>query len=77
MLICGNCCFGAGASNIYGKVIGRFFKVLMAFSLISLNANFSMLSSWANVYDYDSSFLHQLEANVYVVVSGHAGILQI
>ena len=50
----GNCCFAAGAMNIYGALIGRFLKELMALNLISLNANVSMLSAWANSYDYNS-----------------------
>ena len=53
MSICGNCCFAAGARNIYGELIGRFLKELRAFNLISLHTNVSMLSAWANGYDYN------------------------
>ncbi len=52
--IYGNCCFAAGAKNICGELIARFLKELRAFNLISLNANVSMLSAWANGYDYNS-----------------------
>ena len=53
LTFCGNCCLVAGARNVSGKLIGSFLKELRALNMICLNANVSMLSAWANGYDYN------------------------
>jgi len=56
---CGNGCLAADARNISGDLIGRFLKELRALNMICLNANVSMLSAWANDYEYYSAFSRQ------------------
>ena len=52
--ICDNVCLATYARDISGELIGRFLKELRALNMICLNTNVSMLSAWANSYDYNS-----------------------
>ena len=63
LLICGNGGSAADALHISGELVGRFLKERKALNVICLNANVSVLTAWANDYDYDSVFARQVEAH--------------
>ena len=63
LLICGNGGSAADALHISGELVGRFLKERKALNVICLNANVSVLTAWANDYDYDSAFARQVEAH--------------
>ena len=63
LLICGNGGSAADALHISGELVGRFLRGRKALNVICLNANVSVLTAWANDYDYDSVFARQVEAH--------------
>ena len=63
LLICGNGGSAADALHISGELVGRFLRERKALNVICLNANVSVLTAWANDYDYDSVFARQVEAH--------------
>ena len=63
LLICGNGGSAADALHISGELVGRFLWERRALNVICLNANVSVLTAWANDYDYDSLFARQVEAH--------------
>jgi len=63
LLICGNGGSAADALHISGELVGRFLRERKALNVICLNANVSVLTAWANDYDYDSAFARQVEAH--------------
>lgn len=63
MLICGNGGSAADASHIAGELVGRFLNERKALNVICLSANTSVITAWANDYDYDSIFSRQVEAH--------------
>ena len=63
LLICGNGGSAADALHISGELVGRFLKERKALNVVCLNANVSVLTAWANDYDYDSAFARQVEAH--------------
>lgn len=63
LLICGNGGSAADTLHIAGELVGRFLKERPALNVISLNANVSVLTAWANDYSYDSAFARQVEAH--------------
>ena len=63
LLICGNGGSAADALHISGELVGRFLRKRKAINVICLNANVSVLTAWANDYDYDSVFARQVEAH--------------
>ncbi len=63
LLICGNGGSAADALHISGELVGRFLKERRALNVVCLNANVSVLTAWANDYDYDSTFARQVEAH--------------
>jgi D-sedoheptulose 7-phosphate isomerase len=63
MLVCGNGGSASDALHISGELVGRFLSERKALNVICLSANVSVLTSWANDYDYDSIFSRQVEAH--------------
>ncbi len=63
LLVCGNGGSAADASHIAGELVGRFLVERRALNVICLAANASVLTAWANDYDYDSIFARQVEAH--------------
>lgn len=63
LLICGNGGSAADAQHITGELVGRFLKERRALNAICLAANVSVLTAWANDYDYDDVFARQVEAH--------------
>jgi D-sedoheptulose 7-phosphate isomerase len=62
LLICGNGGSASDAQHITGELVGRFLKERRALNAICLSANVSVLTAWANDYDYDDVFARQVEA---------------
>ncbi len=63
VLVCGNGGSAADALHISGELVGRFLRERKALNVVSLNANVSVLTAWANDYDYNSVFARQVEAH--------------
>ena len=63
LLICGNGGSAADALHISGELVGRFLRERRGLNVVCLNANVSVLTAWANDYDYDSAFARQVEAH--------------
>lgn len=63
LLICGNGGSAADAQHITGELVGRFLKERRALNAICLSANSSVLTAWANDYDYREVFARQVEAH--------------
>lgn len=63
LLVCGNGGSAADALHITGELVGRFLAERRALNVICLSANVSVLTAWANDYDYESVFERQVEAH--------------
>jgi D-sedoheptulose 7-phosphate isomerase len=63
VLVCGNGGSASDALHITGELVGRFFTERKAMNVICLNANVTVMSAWANDYEYDSVFARQVEAH--------------
>lgn len=63
LLVCGNGGSASDAQHITGELVGRFLKERRALNAICLSANVSVLTAWANDYDYDDVFARQVEAH--------------
>jgi D-sedoheptulose 7-phosphate isomerase len=63
MLVCGNGGSAADALHITGELVGRFLVERKALNVICLSANVSVMTAWANDYDYESIFSRQVEAH--------------
>ena len=63
LLVCGNGGSAADAQHITGELVGRFLMERRALNAICLSANVSVLTAWANDYDYDDVFARQVEAH--------------
>lgn len=63
LLVCGNGGSAADAQHITGELVGRFLKERRALNAICLAANTSVLTAWANDYDYRDIFARQVEAH--------------
>lgn len=63
MLVCGNGGSAADALHITGELVGRFLVERKALNVICLSANVSVLTAWANDYEYESIFSRQVEAH--------------
>ena len=63
LLICGNGGSASDAQHITGELVGRFLKERRALNAICLAANTSVLTAWANDYDYKDVFARQVEAH--------------
>ncbi len=63
LLICGNGGSAADALHISGELVGRFLLERRALNVICLNANPSIMTAWANDYEYATVFSRQVEAH--------------
>ncbi len=63
LLVCGNGGSASDAQHITGELVGRFLKERRALNAICLSANTSVLTAWANDYNYDDIFARQVEAH--------------
>ena len=63
VLICGNGGSASDALHISGELVGRFYQERKAMNVICLNSNVTVMTAWANDYDYDSVFARQVEAH--------------
>lgn len=63
LLVCGNGGSAADALHISGELVGRFLLERRALNVICLNANQSIMTAWANDYDYATVFSRQVEAH--------------
>jgi D-sedoheptulose 7-phosphate isomerase len=63
LLIAGNGGSSADAQHIAGELVNRFYHNRIPLSAISLSADTSVLTSWANDMNYDSVFERQVEAH--------------
>ena len=63
VLICGNGGSASDALHISGELVGRFLLERRALNVICLNANVSVMTAWANDYDYATIFSRQVEAH--------------
>ncbi len=63
MLVCGNGGSAADAQHIAGELVGRYLRERRALNVVCLAANPSVLTAWANDYDYDTVFARQVEAH--------------
>ncbi len=63
ILVCGNGGSASDAAHITGELVGRFLKERRAINAINLSANTSVLTAWANDYDFESVYSRQIEAH--------------
>ena len=63
LMVCGNGGSASDAQHITGELVGRFLKERRALNAICLSANTSVLTAWANDYDYADVFARQVEAH--------------
>lgn len=63
MLVCGNGGSAADAMHIAGELVGRYLRERRALNVICLSANPSVMTAWANDYDYVSGFAREVEAH--------------
>jgi len=63
VLICGNGGSSSDATHIAGELVGRFMRDRPAYNVIALSVNTSVITAWANDYDYESVFSRQVEAH--------------
>lgn len=62
VLFCGNGGSASMANHMAGELVCTFEKERMALPAISLCANQSVITAWANDHDYDDIFKRQIEA---------------
>ena len=63
ILIFGNGGSASDALHITGELVGRFLLERKPINAICLNSNVSVLTAWANDYDFDTVFERQIEAH--------------
>ena len=63
ILVFGNGGSASDALHITGELVGRFLKERKPVNIICLNSNVSILTAWANDYDYDGVFERQVKAH--------------
>lgn len=63
VLVCGNGGSASDAQHIAGELVGRFLIERPALNVMALSANTSVLTAWANDYDYATVFSRQVEAH--------------
>ncbi len=63
ILVFGNGGSASDALHIAGELVGRFLLERKPINVICLNSNVSVLTAWANDYDYDTVFSRQVEAH--------------
>jgi D-sedoheptulose 7-phosphate isomerase len=63
VLICGNGGSAADALHITGELVGCFYRERKAMNVICLNSNVTVMTAWANDYEYETNFARQVEAH--------------
>ena len=63
ILIFGNGGSASDALHITGELVGRFLKERNPVNIICLNSNVSIITAWANDYDYNTVFERQVRAH--------------
>ena len=63
VLIFGNGGSASDALHISGELVGRFLEERRALNVICLNSNVSVLTAWANDYNFETIFSRQVEAH--------------
>ena len=63
VLVCGNGGSAADALHISGELVGRFYRERKAMNVICLNSNVTVMTAWANDYEYETNFARQVEAH--------------
>jgi D-sedoheptulose 7-phosphate isomerase len=63
VLVCGNGGSASDAMHIAGELVGRYLKERPAYNAIALSTNPAVLTAWANDYEYETIFSHQVEAH--------------
>ena len=63
ILVFGNGGSASDALHITGELVGRFLKERKPVNIICLNSNVSVITAWANDYDYNTVFARQIEAH--------------
>jgi D-sedoheptulose 7-phosphate isomerase len=63
LLVCGNGGSAADAQHISGELVGRFLLERKALNVICLSSNSSIITAWANDYNFESIFARQVEAH--------------
>jgi D-sedoheptulose 7-phosphate isomerase len=61
-LIAGNGGSAADAQHFAGEIVGRFKKERKGYPAIALTTDASIITSWANDYDFNTIFSRQIEA---------------
>lgn len=62
LLVCGNGGSASDAMHITGELVGRFLLERRALNAICLASNPSVLTAWANDYNFETIFSRQVEA---------------
>jgi D-sedoheptulose 7-phosphate isomerase len=63
VLIMGNGGSASDAAHIAGELVGKFLLERPALNVICLNSNTSVLTAWANDFEYETVFSRQVEAH--------------
>ena len=63
VLICGNGGSASDALHFSGELVGKFMIERRALNVICLNSNVTVMTAWANDYDYETVFARQVEAH--------------
>lgn len=63
VLIMGNGGSASDAAHIAGELVGKFLMMRPALNVICLNSNTSVLTAWANDFEYETIFSRQVEAH--------------
>lgn len=63
VLVFGNGGSASDALHISGELVGRFRKNRKALNVICLNSNVTVLTAWANDFNFDTVYSRQIEAH--------------
>jgi len=63
VLVFGNGGSASDALHISAELVGKFRKNRKAMNVICLNSNMSVLTAWANDFDFDTVYSRQIEAH--------------
>lgn len=63
ILVMGNGGSASDAMHIAGELVGKFLHERRALNVVCLNANPSVLTAWANDYEFETVFSRQVEAH--------------
>jgi D-sedoheptulose 7-phosphate isomerase len=63
LLVMGNGGSASDAMHIAGELVGKFLLERKALNVICLNSNTSVITAWANDYEYATIFSRQVEAH--------------